>query len=522
MLLALANCAKRGTPTGGEKDETPPKMEKAIPALNTINFTGNKIRIYFNEYIKLKDIQKQLIVSPPLKYPPEIRPQTSANKFIEIKILDTLKENTTYVFNFGQSIIDNNESNPYNFFKYVFSTGDYIDSLTVNGKIEDALNRTPEPFVSVMLFEVDSTYTDSTVYKNTPTYITNTLDSINKPFQISNVRAGTYKLIALKDKNNNYLFDQKDDKIAFLEDEITVPTDSVYTLSLFKEITNFKASRPTLAAKNRIIFGYEGIPDKMKIDLLSKVPDTFAYKIIKDRETDTLHYWHTPIEADSLVFTITHEETIDTITLKTRELFADTLQTEATPRGTITLNEDLIIKANTPLIKTDSSKISIINKDSTTITFKTLLDEERNELVVDFNKEANQQYMVQMLPGALEDFFGETNDTLQYSLKTRRLSDYGNIMLTLQNVTSFPIIVELVTDKGDIIESSFGSNTSFNFTNIDPGKYYVRVIYDTNGNGKWDTGNYLLQQQPEKVVYYPKLIELRANWDQDETFILSN
>ena len=151
--LLFAQCANRGTPSGGEKDITPPVIIKSEPENFSTNFTAKEIKIYFDEYIKIKDLQKQLIISPPMNTEPEITPLGSASKYITIKIFDTLQPNTTYAFNFGESIIDNNESNPYPYYRYVFSTGTYIDSLQVKGRVEDALNQKPEEFVSVMLYE---------------------------------------------------------------------------------------------------------------------------------------------------------------------------------------------------------------------------------------------------------------------------------------------------------------------------------------------------------------------------------
>lgn len=147
----LINCANRGTPKGGAKDIEPPKILKSIPDNYSTNFKGKEIKIYFDEYIKLKNLQKQLIISPPMNTQPEILPLGSASKYITIKIFDTLQPNMTYAFNFGQSVVDNNEENPFPFYRYVFSTGNYIDSLTVKGSILDAKKIKPEEFVSVML-----------------------------------------------------------------------------------------------------------------------------------------------------------------------------------------------------------------------------------------------------------------------------------------------------------------------------------------------------------------------------------
>ncbi|MGJ8733455.1 MAG: Ig-like domain-containing protein, partial [Cellulophaga sp.] len=285
VVFAFMQCARRGTPSGGPKDITPAELISATPANRSINFKSKTIKLEFNEYIKLKDIQKQLIVSPPLKYQPDITPQGSASKYIEIKIKDTLKENTTYTFNFGQSIEDNNEGNPSSFLSYVFSTGDYIDSLSISGVVNDAFKQKVDEFVSVMLYKVDSTYTDSIVYKEPPYYITNTLDSTNI-FSLKNLKEGTYALFALKDEGNNNMFDQGIDKIAFLDHFINVPTDSIYVLDLFKEVSDFSVSVPSYAAKNKILFGYKGDGSDIRIERQSYLPDSVKTKVTKEVDKD--------------------------------------------------------------------------------------------------------------------------------------------------------------------------------------------------------------------------------------------
>ena len=161
ICLLFSQCANRGTPSGGDKDIAPPIITQSIPENYSTNFNATEIKIFFDEYIKIKDLRKQLIVSPPMDPEAQITPLGSASKYITIQIFDTLQPNTTYAFNFGESIVDNNESNPYPYFRYVFSTGTYIDSLKINGVIEDALNDKPDNFVSVMLYEMDSTFSDS-------------------------------------------------------------------------------------------------------------------------------------------------------------------------------------------------------------------------------------------------------------------------------------------------------------------------------------------------------------------------
>ncbi|MCM5662044.1 Ig-like domain-containing protein [Galbibacter mesophilus] len=520
ILLSIISCARRGTPQGGPKDVDAPYIISSDPENNTTNFDEDKIRITFDEYIKLKDLQKQLIVSPPLKNQPFIFPQSGASKYLEIELLDTLKENTTYVFNFGQSVVDNTEENPYSFFTYAFSTGDYIDSLEVEGFVIDAVQKKPDPFISVMLYEVDSAYTDSVIFQKPPNYITNTLDS-SVNFRLTNLKEGLYRMVAIKDKANNYKFDPKTDKIGFIDHFVEIPNDSIYGLNLFKEVPDYKPARPSLIAKNKLFFGYEGDPKGMEIELLSEKPADYDYRIFKDMKTDTLHYFFTPFEADSLVFKVGKEKALDTFTVRIKELYADTLVVAQASKK-FSLNDSLKLYASTPMETYNQEFVSVINQDSVQLDFTANLNKADNMLSFKWATEPNQKYQLKLLPGAITDFYGDVNDTLTYNTSTKSLADLGSMRVNLKNVDKYPIILQLTDDKGEVKQELFikEQKYAYEFRNIDPATYLIRVIHDSNGNGKWDTGNYLKKIQPERISYYPDPVELRANWEIEQTFIL--
>lgn len=514
MATILVSCANRGTPTGGEKDTDPPVILKATPENFSTNFKGDEIKIYFDEYVKIKDVNKQLIISPPMDTEPTITPLSGASKYISIKIKDTLKDNTTYAFNFGRSIVDNNEENPYPYYRYVFSTGTTIDSLSIKGFVVDALLEKPETFVSVMLYEIDSTYTDSIVYKEKPRYITNTLDSVTS-FSIDNIKEGRYKLIALKDKNSNYLFDQKSDKIGFKEGNISAPSDSSYMLTLFKEEVNFKAIKPKQDGELRILFPYEGSYEDMRIKVLGETPEGYQTRIVKDVKTDTLYYWYKPkFEVDTTFFVVTNKAYTDTLKHRFRNLAGDSLQLKMVSQGTLSSDEDFVIGGNIPFSEIDKSKIKIINKDSVEIDFEVKYDSIFNQYSFPIKKEEGQRYMVKMLPETFTDFYdGVNKDTLSYSFKTKMKSEYGNIRVNLINA-KLPLIVQLVDQNGDVLYERYAKNSPVvDFTDLAPKQYGLRAIFDTNGNGKYDTGNYLLAVQPERVSYAPTIDPVRASFD---------
>ena len=521
ICLVIFNCANRGTPSGGDKDETPPVIVKSIPKNNSINFKAKEIKIYFDEYIKLNDIQKQLIISPPMDPEPEITPLGLASKYITIKINDTLQENTTYAINFGTSIVDNNEGNPYPYYRYVFSTGNYIDSLSIGGFVKNALEREPDDFVSVMLYEVNDTFNDSIIYKQKPKYITNTLDSTTI-FKLENLKAGKYVMIALKEENGNYTFQQKTDKIAFIKSVITAPTDSIYELNLFKEIPDFKAVRPTLVLGNKIAFGYEGDAKDMTIELLSQTSANFKNVITKETDKDTLNYWYKPnFEADSLMFKISNHNYEETFKVNLRDLKKDTLIIKPIEANTLKLLDDFQLQGSTPFAVIDENKITILDKDSIKVPFTTTLDKFNNIYKFNFDKTEENVYKIQMLPGTFTDFFENKNDTLSFNARTKAQIDYGDIRVNLQNVI-YPVIVQLVDQKNEIETEQYIEDGSkpIDFLSLTPGKYFIRVVFDTNKNKTYDPGNYLKKIQPERVSYYPEEIEVRSYSEQIIAFTL--
>lgn len=523
VCLSFIQCAKQGTPTGGKVDSIPPRFVRASPENFTTNFDAEEIEILFNEFVKLEKPTEQIIISPPMDPKPNITPLGLASKDIKIKITDTLQENTTYVVNFGRSIVDHNEGNPLPFFKYVFSTGDYIDSLSISGKVEDALLKEADPFISVMLYEMNEEYTDSLVFNEPPRYITNTLDSL-RTFELTNLKEGTYQIVALQDLNSNYRYNPGREKIAFLGEPITIPTDTIINLTLFREQLSFKPERPKQISGQKLLVGYQGkpLPDSLQFNPLSPVPENFEYTLTKVAEKDSLHFWYKPeVGIDSLVLELTSPAGIDTLITRLKELPKDSLIVTTEPSGSLEFNKNFLFTANTPIAEANEELISILDKDSLPVTFTTELNKWQNTLQLKFETRENQTYYISGLPGAITDFFGATNDTIKKTVKTKALADYGNITLNLQNVASYPIIVQLTDDKGVVkYETISTGEASVRFGLLTPATYLIRVIYDKNGNGVWDTGSYLNKLPPEEIVYYPEPVEVRANWDVTDNFIL--
>lgn len=506
--------------TGGPIDSLPPVLKLSDPKNSTIKFNAKEIKLYFDEYVKLKDVNKQLIISPPMNTAPEITPM-AASKTITIKLKDSLLPNTTYSLNFGQSIQDNNEGNPFSQFTYLFSTGSFIDSLEVGGSMKDAFDIKPDNFVSILLYEYNDTFSDSIVFKEKPLYVTNTLDSAVQ-FRLKNLKEGTYKLIAIKDKNNNYKFDPKTEKIGFIEEPISVPTSETYKIKLFQEKLPFKPTRAVQASQQKLWLGYEGNPKEAQIKIL-KDGDEIPVILAQETNKDSVQLWLPKEVTDSLKVSVIFNEKESIYKLKHKKMKADTLSINTLTGGTLHFRDDYKLKSTIPIKTIDNEKIKLMKSDSSFVSFQYKYDEWLQEIQLDFEKEPSEKYSLTILNEAFTDIYDKTNDTIKYSFSTRKLSDYGNLTLNFIGVSSYPMIVDLTDNKGKLLATQYVEKEGpIEFKLLQPALFSIRLIYDTNENKVWDTGNYLKKIQPEEVIYLQKPIDVRANWDVNETITIKN
>ena len=524
-LAIISGCAKRGNPTGGPLDSLPPVLVNANPKLNSTNFDSEEIRLTFDEFVKLDKVQDQLIISPPLdKSAYEIKPLTGVTKKVFLKFIDSLDENITYTINFGNSIKDNNEGNPLTFFSYTFSTGETIDSLYVKGNISDAYDIETDEYVSIHLYRIDSTLNDSIIYNKQPTYISNSLDSTS--YRFKNLREGKYLIVAMKDVDNNYYFDPFYDKIGFIDSLITLPKDSIIDFKLFKEETDLIWDKPHFINSEKIGFGYYGKLDFSRLVIDSNLPDSVDYIFTKEIEKDTIYVWLTKNSFDSLNFNLIEKDTIKLTTVKfdrKRDTLIDSLSISAKTANVIHLRESFKLSTNTPIKKIEDSLITVRDIDSILVPFVSSVNDNLDEIDIKFEVSPTDNYTIFILPDAIKDIKGVTNDTLQFNLVSQSLEDYGNIFLDVIRNNQSKFILHLIDSNEEIIREykNVDQNTAYNFEYIKPGKYTFRLIEDLNKNDIWDTGNYLKKIKPEPVYYFPSELEVRANWDLNETFNLN-
>ncbi len=552
LVLLLSACAQIVAPGGGLKDATPPKVKKYIPDSASTNIKPKSIFIVFDEYINLKDLHNQLIISPPLSKAPDINVKDKT-LLINFSKDDTLKSNTTYVFSFGNSIQDNNENNPKEDFKYVFSTGNFIDSLTIKGKVENAFDHKTEKGILVMLYR---NYDDSTIYKHTPDYFTKTKE--DGTFKITNVRDGKYKVIALKDANANYKYDSEDEKIAFIDTLVNVPSSENLLLELFQEPPKkFKLTKYLYNSYGRVDFYFNKGSDSITIKPINYIFNDGDIICDYSANRDSLTYWFRNIDTDSLHLQLSNgSKIVDTIKLKliTKEealghkrnplkfkvmsspdknmsfdlgaplniVFSSPIKIYT--NGNINLKEDssLIAKQKSFVyFLSDSGQIATVGKwDSTNVEEDPFYPGVMIKMPkkVFFNKwKPNTNYHLFIPPSTFTDFFGLTNDTINIDFKTREETYYGSLKMQINIArTEQNYIIQLLDEKENVIRrNNIQTSETIIYEHLSPAKYKLKIIYDINKNYKWDSGNIFLKKQPEKIIYNSELINIRANWDLD-------
>ena len=526
LIVVISGCAKRGSPSGGPVDSIPPVLINASPKINSTNFDSKEIRLTFDEFVKLDKVDEQLIISPPLnKSSYEVKPLNGVTKKVFLEFIDSLETETTYSINFGNSIKDNNEGNPLTFFSYTFSTGETIDSLYVRGNISDAFDKETDDYISIHLYRIDSIFYDSIIYNNRPTYISNSLDSTS--YQFKNIKEGKYLILALKDIDNNYFFDPFYDKIGFIDSLITLPRDSIINFKLFKEETSLIWDKPHFINSEKIGFGYYGKLDLKNIEIESSIPDSVNYTYTKENEKDTLIFWLSKNSFDSLNFNLIEKDTTKLVTVKfdrAKDTLIDSLSISPKTANIIHLKETFKLSSNIPLKNIEDSLITIRDIDSLIVPFTTSINDNLDQIDIKFEVSPSDNYRLFILPEAIKDIRGvSNNDTLQYNVVSQSLEDYGNVYLDVIRNSNSKFILQMIDSNGEVIRvfKNVNQDATYNFDHVRPGKYIFRLIEDANNNDKWDTGNYLKKIKPERVYYFSNELEVRANWDLNETFNLN-
>jgi Bacterial Ig-like domain len=447
----ITGCANIIPPTGGPKDTLPPVLIKALPDMRALHVTSDKIVLNFDEYIDMKDISKNLIVSPVPKLMPRV---TSHLKTITITVKDTLQPNTTYAFNFGKAVTDVNEGNILRNFTYVFSTGNYIDSLQYSGRVIMANSGKPDSTLIVMLH---TQLFDSAVAKLRPRYITR-LDSAGN-FTFKNLKPDIYALYALEDQSGMHEYTSKSQVFAYADSPVDLRVSTAPLL----------------------LYAYADTSD------LKHPKKTAAPVSVKKEKED-------------------------------KEKVKRLIITGNIPNGLLDLHNELELTFAVPIRDFDSTKVRLTNDsfvDFKQIHFE--FDSSSKKLTVINAWKEDTRYHLILQKDFADDTLGEKLlkiDTIRF--KTKAESDYGNLRLRFKNLDlgRHPVLLFIQAEK-IVLSYPIGRSLRYNYRLFNPGDYELRILYDRNQNGVWDPGDFYKHLQPEIVVPIRKKLTVRANWDNE-------
>lgn len=506
LSLMIYSCANIGTLSGGEKDITPPEVIMCTPNNYSINIEPINIVIEFNEYIELSNMQSQMFVSPPLESPEFIL----KGKKLYLTMNDTsILENTTYTIHFGNAISDLNENNELLDFKYVFSTGQDIDSLQIKGVSLDAYSNQFLPDILVMLYEESRMGIDSLPYLKKPNYFTFSNDSGS--FTISNIKAGNYKLIGLEDINYNYTFEEQTEKIGFFP-HLIIPEDSEkMNLFLFKEDEEPKFLNSEIQENGSVAFAFSH--NAKEFSIISLVEEKGS--IWLEEKKDTLFYWPKNLIKDSIDFLISKKLDLDTIRVFYDILYNNKLEIKLKNK-LLHPNDSLILSTNSPVQFIDYKKITLFYRDSIELALTSNTIRDPLNPILSFQRgESSEEFFLTLFPGALHSIYNESNeDTLHFNFTTKNKIDYGDLFFHLTFTKPTNYIFQLFNSNDVLIKELHESDKiNIEFKNLYPGTYNARIIIDSNGNKKWDTGKYLQNNLAEKIYDYQEDLVIRSNWE---------
>ncbi len=516
-LLLLFSCAQVVAPTGGARDSIPPEVLSSKPENGQLNFQSEDIEIEFDEFIKLKNIKDQLIVSPPLKYDLDAR---VIGKQLRLEIEDTLKANTTYVLNFGNAIVDNTEGNPIANFQYVFSTGDRIDTLSARGKLIDAFTLKVEENILVMLYK--ELGNDSIPLQQLPDYVART--DKGGDFTITNIKEGTYKIFALKDGNNNFFFDQPDEIIAFKNEAVKIDKvlDSLYLYS-FQEDRQKQFIEKQNEKSVNLVLDFKRPLSSLTYSLVDTSSSLLLESYLSDTKESAIFWWK-EMPKNKLRLAV-YDDTLfaDTIKVKVDSLSAKAKLKLDPLAFQLNYYQPIALNFNRPIKSVDSSKIILHGRDSVALKYQ-LKKDTLNPLryYLQFSFKEDSVYWLNLLPNSFVDIYDRTIDSLSSRFSFNKASDFGNLTLQIKPLSSSQKQVQLLDNGGKVIQEKVAMDDKVEFENLKEGSYKLKLILDKNGNGKWDTGDYLKGKQAERVILFNEAINIRSNWDKEIEWIISN
>ena len=522
LLLVISSCASVQSPTGGPRDTIPPKMIKETPKNLTKNFTAKEILIQFDEFVNLSNEYTEISISPE----PDVPPAYKAKKqILEIKFDKPLEANTTYTINFGKAIADVNESNILKNYTYVFATGNQIDSLSLSGTVTNSLTKQTLKDITVFILPVSQ---DSLFGKKRASFFTTTDSAGN--FSIKNLREDKYSVYALSEQGGgDRIYNGKNEEIGFLDTSILLNrnVDDI-KIEVFKEVpATFSVLEQKIGTDGRITLTFNKKLLQPSIDIIEPLELDKTKTIEFNVTRDTAQIWLPEITFDSIKIAVSDAgNRLDTILLRRskRDNYTKTVLVTDNINGIkLKPKTDVTLKFSSPISSLQDAQATLL-KDS--VEVKGFQITKKGNSLREYNFaypwKPEKEYILKLAENTFTDIYGNKSKAYitRFSLDTEE--NYGNIAvkITIPDTTK-NYIVQWISEAETIYRQDIISkNTTLSYTSYPTAKYRMRVIYDENKNGQWDTGNVRAKKQPEKTWTSEKLITLRPNWDLEETLTI--
>ncbi|MFT5183363.1 MAG: hypothetical protein ACI84C_000489 [Flavobacteriales bacterium] len=517
-LLLLISCAVIKPRAGGEKDSTPPLDSIYSPVNLSTQFTKNSFSIEFDEYFQTKDVQNQLVISPPLDGKPAVRIK---KKTLYVSWEDTLKANTTYSFNFGESISDYNEGNVAQNLTYVFSTGDEVDSLQMQGTVRDAYTQEPVQGIKVMVYR---NLSDSASLKEKPYYLAIS-DDLGE-YTVNYMSAGTYNVVALADENGDYLVADGE--------SLSYTSEPQELIDTILHLSDFLISRP-LSSLQYIEDYSRDSTGFVKFDFLTK-PDSLEFTVLGqsglstqyyfDDEQDSLFFWllGEPIESDLELVVKAGGNVNDTISIQHYSISpaSKMFSLELNHSDKVAARDSLFLNCGKYISQFDEQVNATLLKDSAAVPFEILPTSDPRKYWLKVELEDNSKYDLSIDPNKFTSLEGLVNDSMKIAISTYSTDHYGSLVLTIENLKldEYSYILQLENRDGKVVREIEVEDALLTFNRILPGAHKIRIIVDRNENGEWDPVDFVNRQQPEQLFYFPKEFNMRSNWEMEFTWIL--
>ncbi|WBX99331.1 Ig-like domain-containing protein [Chryseobacterium gambrini] len=533
FAFLLQSCARVGSPIGGAKDSLAPKFLSSNIDSSRVNVPRDikQLRIDFDEYITLKDINKNLNISPPIKNITRIVPSNIANKFILIQWKDTLQANTTYNFNFGNSIADNNEANILRYYNFAFSTGDKLDDLYVSGDVRDALSikKASENKFVVGLYQVKDTIN----YKQKPYYITKVDD--DGYFELNYLAAGKYKIIAFEDENGNSIYDPGKEKVGFQKDPVVVEKSvSGLNLKLYPSKKPVKYLEMK-EASGGVLMTFEGKPDEVTVKPLNeKIKE---YKVTHAPKSDSVRIWFDAVKSD--VGQATNENLkfgYNAGVGKKDSLYNASLFYRYNAKNAMDINsdnggamlppkEDFKILSNyyVDKINTDKWIFRVAGDSLNTVPFTAKISEKNPyQILVKADFISGKKYQLTIPKETVSSFFAKNYQSKRFDFEVDKVENFGSLKFILQNAPTSSYWLQLLDNSDKVLFQKYTKGSEVKFDILKPGEYIVRILADNNENGFWDEADFQNETFAEDSYIYYKTAIVRPLWDSNENWDLKD